>query len=115
MVKTTMTDSGHERALADVAELLGYGSGFKEEQEEAIRSILTGKDTFVSLPSGYGKSLICAALPMVFDRVLDRSRRGNTVVTKCGLCKSTYIPHCHGRFSRFHTFRLVLPWKLHNN
>ena len=113
MVKTTMTDSGHERALADVVELLGNGSGFKEEQEEAIRWILTGKDTFVSLPSGNGKSLICAALPLVFDQVLDR--RGSTVVTKCGLCKSTYIPHCHRRFSRIHTFRLVLPWKLHNN
>ena len=48
MAKRTMTVSGHERALADVAQLLGYGSGFKEKQEEAIRSILSGKDTFVS-------------------------------------------------------------------
>ena len=78
MAKRTMTVSGHERALADVAQLLGYGSGFKEKQEEAIRSILSGKDTFVSLPTGYGKSLIYAALPLIFDRVLDI--RGSIVV-----------------------------------
>ena len=78
MAKRPMADSGHERALADVAQLLGYGSGFKEKQEEAIWSILSGKDTFVSLPTGYGKSLIYAALPLIFDRVLDR--RGSIVV-----------------------------------
>ena len=78
MAKRTMTDSGHERALADVAQLLGYGSGFKEKQEEAIRSILSGKDTFVSLLTGFGKSLIYAALPLIFDRVLDI--RGSIVV-----------------------------------
>lgn len=52
------TDSGHKRALAEVAQLLGYGGGFKDEQEEAIRMTLNRKDTFVSLPTGYGKSLI---------------------------------------------------------
>ena len=50
----------------------------KEKQKEAIRSILSGKDTFVSLPTGYGKSLIYAALPLTFDRVLDI--RGSIVV-----------------------------------
>ena len=32
--------------------------GIASKQEEAILSFLDGKDTFVSLPTGYGKLLI---------------------------------------------------------
>ena len=42
----------------------------KDKQEEAILTFLRGKDTFVSLPTGYGKSLIFGILPLVFDRVV---------------------------------------------
>ena len=73
-----MTNSVHERTISDIAQLLGYESGFKEKQEEAIKSILSENNTFVSLPTGYGKSLIYAALPLIFDQVL--SRRGSIVV-----------------------------------
>ena len=41
----------------------------KDKQEEAILTFVRGKDTFVSLPTGYGKSLIFGILPLVFDRV----------------------------------------------
>ena len=33
-------------------------SQLKEKQEEALLTFLSGKDIFVSLPTGYGKSLI---------------------------------------------------------
>ena len=36
---------------------------------KAMYSIIGGKDTFVSLPTGYGKSVIFAALPMAFDQL----------------------------------------------
>jgi len=31
---------------------------------------MSGKDTFVSLPTGYGKSIIFAILPLLFDLLL---------------------------------------------
>ena len=35
----------------------------KEKQKEAIKTFLEGNDIFVSLPTGYGKSVIYAILP----------------------------------------------------
>ena len=40
---------------------------FKPKQLEAIRTFMSGNDTFVSLPTGYGKSAIYAVLPLAFD------------------------------------------------
>lgn len=65
------------RILADIAGLFGIES-FKDKQDEALRAFLSGRDTFVSLPTGYGKSAIYAALPLICDRLLDR--RGSIVV-----------------------------------
>ena len=39
----------------------------KPKQLEAIRTFMSGRDTFVALPTGYGKSIIFAILPMLFD------------------------------------------------
>ena len=40
------------------------------KQKEAIVAFVLGNDTFVSLPTGYGKSAIFAILPLVFDKLL---------------------------------------------
>ena len=41
---------------------------FKEEQEKAISSFISGWQTcFVSLPTGYGKSACFDCLPVMFD------------------------------------------------
>ena len=61
----------------DVAKLFGVGS-FKDKQIEAFKAFVSGKDTFVSLPTGYGKSVIYAALPIIFDRLL--TRKGSITV-----------------------------------
>ena len=34
---------------------------------EAILAFVSGRDVFVSLPTGYGKSIHYASLPFVFD------------------------------------------------
>jgi superfamily II DNA helicase RecQ len=41
----------------------------KEKQLEAILEFLSGKDVFVCLPTGYGKSLIYGILPLVYDEL----------------------------------------------
>ena len=38
-----------------------------EKQLEALNTFVSGKDTFVALPTGYGKSIIFAVLPLLFD------------------------------------------------
>jgi len=40
----------------------------KEKQLEAVHSFVVGNDTFVSLPTGYGKSLIYPVLPRQTER-----------------------------------------------
>jgi len=42
----------------------------KPKQLEAVEAFVSGKDTFVSLPTGYGKSKIFAILPLLFDLLL---------------------------------------------
>lgn len=39
----------------------------KDEQRSAIRAIYEGRDLFVCLPTGYGKSLCYQTLPFVMD------------------------------------------------
>ena len=41
---------------------------FKSKRMEALTAFLSGRDTFVSLPTGYGKSIIYAVLPLVHER-----------------------------------------------
>ena len=47
---------------------MGY-SALKPLQEIIVRHVLSGRDVFVSLPTGSGKSLCYTLLPMVFDRL----------------------------------------------
>lgn len=42
----------------------------KPKQLEAVKTFVAGNDTFVTLPTGYGKSVIFAILPLVFDNML---------------------------------------------
>ena len=54
--------------ISESAKQLGLQK-LKEKQLEAVSSFVQGHDTFVSLPTGYGKSVIYAILPYVFDQL----------------------------------------------
>ena len=58
-------DTKKEAAIS-AARRLGY-QNFKPEQMEVVLGFISGRDVFVSLPTGYGKSLCYACLPWTFD------------------------------------------------
>lgn len=66
-----------EAAIDHAAEAVAVAI-LKPLQREAIRTFLPGKDVFVSLSTGYGKSLCYALLPLVFDHL--RSCRHTSIV-----------------------------------
>ena len=64
---TPITKAARQAALK-----LGYPS-LREHQLEAITSFVLGSDVFVVLPTGCGKSLCFACLPLVFDQLVRSS------------------------------------------
>ena len=46
----------------------------KDKQKEAICSFVNGRDCFVILPTGYGKTLCYVLLPYVFDHLRGKTR-----------------------------------------
>ena len=70
MRRILLTLGAHARGLlvVEVASALGI-STLKSQQSEAIFQFLHGRDVFVALPTGYGKSLCYMALPWIFDRL----------------------------------------------
>ena len=56
----------------------GYQS-LKQEQVHAVVEFVSGHNVFVSLPTGFGKSLICGILPAVIE--LARGRPPKTSIT----------------------------------
>ena len=69
-----------DSAIAAAAARLVYEE-VKPEQREAVRGLVNGRDVFVTLPTGFGKSLCYAMLPLVFDSV-----RGLPPSTSIVLC-----------------------------
>jgi len=54
-------------AILEVAESVGMT--LKEKQLSALISFCEGNDVFVTLPTGYGKSMIYGLLPLVFAKL----------------------------------------------
>ena len=55
----------------------------KDKQVEAIQSFMNGREVFVALPTGYGKSLIYAFLPSVIDLYKGESNLGILSIIIC--------------------------------
>ena len=86
---------GRRNLIAEVARTHGYESS-KEEQLLAIEEFVSGRDVFVSLPTGFGKSLIYGLLPPVIDRI-----RGHATATSVALIVSPLASLMIDQKSRF--------------
>lgn len=64
MSETRQTKTAYEAALDQVCATFGIQKLHKEQQK-AINMFFEGKDVFVSLPTGYGKSVIFQAIPVI--------------------------------------------------
>ncbi len=60
-----MTTTTTDAAIVKAAESLGYN--LKPDQMRTLQKFVGGRDVFVSLPTGYGKSLCYILLPRIFD------------------------------------------------
>ena len=60
-----------DKAIEESVDVLGLRS-LKEHQRKAVTAFMSGSDVFVALPTGYGKSVIFAILPILFDKVKGR-------------------------------------------
>ena len=63
-----------QSAVARCASALGYAA-LRPKRSAVVEEFLRGRDVFVSLPTGSGKSLCFAILPKVFDELLNRDCR----------------------------------------
>ena len=68
--------------IGEVSRGHGY-ERLKEEQFSAIEKFVCGQDVFVSIPTGFRKSVIYGILPTIFDRM-----KGHTAPTSTALIVS---------------------------
>ena len=63
-----MASSALNCAISYALRSIGKASiQLKKEQKEALASVYKGQDTFVWLPTGYGKSICYECLPFLYD------------------------------------------------
>ena len=69
-MKTVMADTSSdvEVAIRKAFRRLGYPDA-KEQQLKAAREFISGRDVFVCLPTGSGKSMCYGCLPYAFDEL----------------------------------------------
>ena len=74
-----LSEATLKAAILKAATALGYKE-LKDKQEESIMEFAKGRDVFVSLPTGYGKSLCYVILPSVFDELWKSDKKSIVLV-----------------------------------
>ena len=66
------------KAVRKAGVSVGYDQ-LKDEQVNILCTFVEGRDVFVSLPTGFGKSLCYMLLPLVFDYLAVESGGGKAI------------------------------------
>ncbi len=66
-MRTALSSNGVRYALS---QLEMSHLNLKDEQQRVIREVYRGRDVFVVLPTGFGKSICFQVLPFLFDHKL---------------------------------------------
>ena len=77
--------------------------GFETKQKEATIEFVSRKDVFILLPTGYGKSVYYATIPLIFDQL--RGNIGSVVVVVSPLIALMK--------DQVESFKRAKDWKLH--
>ena len=66
--RSSVSSSAFSKALSHALQMLGTPDLYlKKQQAMAVRAVYDGRDVFVWLPTGFGKSVCFQTLPFVFD------------------------------------------------
>ena len=76
---SAITEESWERAFQAVKEQFEIDN-LLPEQENSLPEFLVGRNIFVNLPTGYGKSLIFQCLPIAADALFNRARGSSVIV-----------------------------------
>jgi superfamily II DNA/RNA helicase len=74
-----------DSAVTEAASLLGFDS-LKDEQRHCMKSFLEGRDVFVILPTGFGKTACFTCLPYAFDILQKRSHDKKSIIIVVSFC-----------------------------
>ena len=71
-----------KEALDHIFQITGEKLNLKNEQKEAVNSLLSGRDVLAVLPTGFGKSLIFQlfAIAKLLEATRDGTKQGTTLV-----------------------------------
>ena len=74
---TKWSEAAVSEAIESAAKAMGYDT-LKPEQKKAVSDFVNGRDVFVALPTGFGKSVCYGCLPVVYDIL--RSKKNSIVI-----------------------------------
>ena len=87
------------RAVEEGLYQLGYES-IKPEQLTAVESLLKGDDVFISVPTGFGKSLVYQLLPFCSESLLRSCKPSQTFKSPVVVVVSPLISLMHDQVSK---------------
>jgi superfamily II DNA helicase RecQ len=79
-----------DKAIDDAFGKLSHSS-VKQEQREAVRCVLLGRDCFVTVPTGFGKSAIFHALPLCASIILEQLSGASPTCLPCVIVISPLV------------------------